>query len=279
MNSQAIRIGAFGATVLASGWIGVGLNRLMGVPDSMDSLGTLVWITAPGIAALAMTASDPALRCRAPRSWLPGRPASYLPALALFPVVTAASLAISKLLGWVDLSNFNPAAIASGFTAGIVGGIIKNVAEEGAWRGYLVPRLDDAGLPDAAVYVGSGLIWGLWHLPYFLFFLPRDELRGFTDLPAWAFALIATGVMVVWAIPYTELRRASGSIWPGVVMHAIEDATVNPIITGGHAVIAPGRTWFASPVTGIVSTALLAGAGLAMRWARLRRQGAAKAQP
>lgn len=270
MSGEKLRLGVFAGAVLASGWLGAGLNRALGVAHSMDSPGTLVWIATPGLAALALTAADPQLRCRAPRSWLPGRLGSYLPALLLFPAVTAVSLAVSNLADWVDLSGLQLGALASTFAASIGGGLIKNIAEEGAWRGYLVPRLDDAGGSDAAVYLGSGLVWGLWHLPYYIFFLPRAELQQVTDLPPWAFALLATGVMVAWAIPYTELRRASGSIWPGVVMHAIEDATVNPLITDGHAIVAPGRQWFASPVTGIVSTALLVGAGLAMRWARRR---------
>lgn len=37
---------------LASGWIGAGLNTLLGVDHGMESTGTLVWITSPLIAVI-----------------------------------------------------------------------------------------------------------------------------------------------------------------------------------------------------------------------------------
>ena len=52
------------------------------------------------------------------------------------------------------------------FAVGMVDGLIFASGEEIGWRGYMLTRLIDAGVPRPVLT--SGLIWGLWHVPLVL---------------------------------------------------------------------------------------------------------------
>ena len=80
------------------------------------------------------------------------------------------------------------------------------------------------GWNDFAGHGVVGLVWGAWHIPYYLFFLDRAVLEAFTTLPVAAFIVLAILVMVAWAIVYGERFSLTGSIWPAVLMHSVEDA-------------------------------------------------------
>src|SRR5690625_7808974 len=99
-------------------------------------------------------------------------------------------------------------------------------------------------------------------------------MRHLWDVPRAVFAGAATVTMIAWSIPYTELRRMDGSLWPSVVMHATEDVTQIPLATGGHATMRQGREWLNSPTVGLVSNDLVDGADLAMQTRRLRSRNA-----
>ena len=44
---------------------------------------------------------------------------------------------------------------------------VQSLGEELGWRGYMLTRLFDARVPLPVFW--NGLVWGLWHIPYFLF--------------------------------------------------------------------------------------------------------------
>lgn len=47
------------------------------------------------------------------------------------------------------------------------------------------------GLPDVAAWLISGLVWGLWHLPFYLFLLDEAQIRAVWDAPPIVYALMA----------------------------------------------------------------------------------------
>lgn len=258
------------ATTLGSGWIGVGLNRLLGEKNSMESPGALVWLVTPLASVIGVRLFG---RDSASAGWSPALPGSlpwYMVGAAMFPAVTAASLRMGRSLGWVDFSNFDKKAYASQVRKSLLNSFPKNVFEEAVWRGYMTSELRARGFSDAGINVGVGLIWGLWHLPYYLFLLPEKEIRHVLDVPRGQFAAVAVATIVAWTPPYTELHRRSGSIWPCVVMHSVEDAVVNPLVLERHIKIAPDRQRLLSPIVGAIPAALYAAAGLAMRRFRSR---------
>ena len=107
------------------------------------------------------------------------------------------------------------------FTATI--SVIRDCAtvlgEEIGWRGFLVPELAKRH-GFAATALISGLIWALWHWPILLL---ADYNPG---TPVWyylpLFMLLLPAISFVW----TWMRLKSGSIWPGVMLHAAHNTFI-----------------------------------------------------
>lgn len=263
--------GVVGAT-LASGWIGVGLNRLLGERNAMDSPGTGIWIATPlaSVFAARLIHRDPA-----PSGWSPRLPEAvpwYVAGATIFPLASSVAVKIGKSRGWIDDSHFDMQKYLTRAGQDFVKSLPKNVFEEAVWRGYMTRELQRRGVSDGRNYLTVGLVWGLWHIPYYLFFLPEEEIRKVVDVPRHRFAAIAIAISTAWSVPYTELRHLSGSVWPCVVMHSAEDAFINRLAMNSHISIAPGRKALIDPIVGIIPNALYVSAGLMLRQFRIRRK-------
>ena len=230
----------------------------------MEALGTLIWIMTPLLAGAVMALSDPALRRSYATSWLPGRLRTYGVALAVFPLSFAIAIAIGWAAGWLSPAGLG--AFGGFVAAGVLGTVLKNVAEEGAWRGYLAPALIGRQLSAPWVWLVSGMIWSLWHIPYYVWFIDEALIRPVYDVPPIVYALMTVPIMICWAPLFTELRILSGSLWPGLVAHSIANLTQIPLSMGGLP-IAAGRNLLVSPLVGIVPNAFILAVGLGL-WAR-----------
>ena len=270
--SSLTRLVVFSVIVLGSGWIGLLVDDALGDAHSLRGQGSLVWIMTPILTGAVLALSDPSLRRSYAVSWLPGRLRAYGVAISVFPL----SFVVAIAVGWAAgvLSPAGLGAFGGAVAANVPGTVLKNVAEEGAWRGYLTPALLRRRLPDPAVWLVVGVVWGVWHLPYYLWFLDESLLRSVLDVPPLIYALIAVPVTICWAPLFTELRILSGSIWPGLIAHSIANLSQIPVSLGGLP-IAPGWGLLVSPVVGIIPNAIVLAAGLglwARRTGRLRRR-------
>ena len=269
--SSRARLLVFIVIVLSSGWIGVLVNRLLGIPDSMDSAGAAIWIATPLLAGIVMGLTDPSLRRSYIASWKPGRLRAYGVALVVFPLSFAAAIAVGWPAGWLDPSGLG--AFTGVMVAAAAGTLGKNVFEEGAWRGYLAPALRGRGLPDPWVWVISGTVWAVWHYPYYLFLFDESLTRAVWDVPPVVYATLGIVIMNLWAPLFTELRLLSGSFWPGVIAHTVANLSQLPLAYGGLP-IESGKHLIVSPLAGLIPNAVVLGAGLllwARRTGRLRR--------
>ena len=262
--SSLFRLVVFSIVTLGSGWIGLLVDNALGIPHSMEALGTLIWIMTPLLAGAVMALSDPALRRSYATSWLPGRLRTYGVALAVFPLSFAIAIAIGWAAGWLSPAGLG--AFGGFVAAGVLGTVLKNVAEEGAWRGYLAPALIGRQLSAPWVWLVSGMIWSLWHIPYYVWFIDEALIRPVYDVPPIVYALMTVPIMICWAPLFTELRILSGSLWPGLVAHSIANLTQIPLSMGGLP-IAAGRNLLVSPLVGIVPNAFILAVGLGL-WAR-----------
>lgn len=251
--------------VLLSGWAGLAVNRLAGMPDSMESPASLIWILTPLLAGAALALSDRARRRAYLASWRIGRPSAHLVALAVFPVATAAALVAGWACGAFDLTG--PSAYGPVVAAAVVPTLMKNIGEEGAWRGYLAPALMARGLPDVSVWLVSGAVWGLWHLPYYLFLLDEGLMRAVWDVPRIVYALAAIPLCMAWAPLLTELRLAGRSVWPCLLAHSCANLIQVPLSLGWLPMSTPEALLF-SPIVGVVHSGIILGAGLALRHQR-----------
>lgn len=258
--------------VMVSGWIGVLVDRMLIDQPEGNTLGMGLWLVIPLAAVLL-------LRSYAGDGWketgfhprLRGNLKWYLVALLVFPLITAIVLLMGTLLGWIDMSNFRAMPSFAGVFLGLLfGQFIKNIFEESVWRGYLTSKLVQLKLKDWYVYLIVGIIWGGWHIPYYLVFLPTSDMFSILPVDKLAFAAIAIVSMTCWSVLFVELYRVTGSIWPCILMHSVEDALINPLVIDGYITIASGKEWLVSPIAGIFTSLLYVGVGLTIRAIRLR---------
>jgi membrane protease YdiL (CAAX protease family) len=204
----------------------------------------------------------------------------YVIALLVFPVLTALVLIIGGGLGLIafpDLSLSALGLILQVFALGLLPQFIKNIFEEAAWRGYLAPKTSSLRLNDYVGHMIVGFVWGAWHIPYYLYFLGRAPLQDFTTLDLAVFIPLTIVVMISWSMVYGEIRLATHSIWPAVLMHVVEDAFLNQLFTEHHIQIVPGTDWLVSPVNGLISIFFFVALGVGLR--QLRRNGRVKTRP
>lgn len=259
---------------LASGWIGLAVDDATGASrGDQDSPGMGIWLSLPLLAGIVFWLGQRRIGFGL-RPHLRGEEAAWLVAAGSYPLVTVSSLAAAALAGGADASRLRPRALFTTTVTSLAAGLVKNVFEETAWRGLLVAELDRRGLGDMQVYAISGAVWGLWHLPYYLFFLPEPVMRSVLPVNRPAFTGVAVLTMMAWAVPAAEVFRSSTSIWPAVLMHAVEDAVVNPVLVDDHVRLSTPAAVAFSPVVGVVSSLAHLGIGLWMRHRR-RARGAA----
>jgi membrane protease YdiL (CAAX protease family) len=263
----------FTIIALAIGWIGVWLDGRLPDQEEEETLGMALWLIAPLIVVILLrTFFGDGWRDAGLRPNFSGNLNWYAIAFLIFPVVTIISMSMGAALGWVDFSGFDAGSYLSLFGTLFVINILKNIFEESVWRGYLTAKLIRLNLSDLSIYLIAGLVWGLWHLPYYLEFLPEEAI--YTVLPVsriW-FAVIAIGSMLVWTIMFTELFRLTGSVWVVVLLHAVEDAVINHLIIDGFVVISAGKEILISPICGIIPTAIYLLIGLMLRQKRIEKQ-------
>jgi membrane protease YdiL (CAAX protease family) len=84
--------------------------------------------------------------------------------------------------------------------------------EEIGWRGYMLTRLIDAGVPGPVL--ASGLIWGAWHVPLFLW---GGFVEGVPPLLATALLTVLTPAL---GFVLARMRLETGSVWPAIALHA-----------------------------------------------------------
>lgn len=262
----------FTIVVLLSGWIGHALNVLMDT-SSEESLGMLLWLVAPLLATLC-------LRAFAGDGWYDtgikplfrGNVKWYVVSLLIFPVLTLAIISIGNVFGWITLSGFNVSQFLQIFALALIPNFLKNIPEEFVWRGYLTPKLASLKINDFSIYLIVGLIWGVWHIPYYLYFLDSEIIKGFTSLSLEVFIPLCIVATIAWAIVFVEIWFLTRSVWPVVLMHMVEDAFVNTLVLDSSFQISGGRELLIHPVIGIISILLYVVVGLSLRKIRLKTQ-------
>jgi uncharacterized protein len=122
--------------------------------------------------------------------------------------------------------------LALAATIGTIISALSAAGEEIGWRGYMLTRLIDAGVPRPILV--SGLIWGLWHVPLILGGIIYADSPS-PVLAAVLFMVSATSFAYVLA----RMRLETGSIWPPLALHAAYNSIIQiafaPATTGAGA--------------------------------------------
>lgn len=124
--------------------------------------------------------------------------------------------------------------------------------EEIGWRGYMLTRLIDSGVPKPLLI--HGLIWSTYHIPLILGDAYSAAAGPSVVLSVILFTIIATSFsyLLAW------LRLDTGIIWPSFVAHATSNALTqnafNPVTQGVNSMLWIGESGI---VTAIVLVLLL----------------------
>ncbi|MDX2547752.1 type II CAAX prenyl endopeptidase Rce1 family protein [Streptomyces sp. WI04-05B] len=118
-------------------------------------------------------------------------------------------------------------------TVSPVVGCIATTGEEIGWRGYMLTRLIDAGVPRPVLV--SGIIWTAWHMPLIVTGVYEINHGGSVVLGmvGFAMAVISAGFVIA------RVRLESGSVWPAVLVHSawnsIFQSAFDPATSGAGA--------------------------------------------
>ena len=265
-NKKTLRnVILFSLVAISCGWIGVGVNQLLGEPSNLESLGSGIFIASPIVCMVL-------LRLLGGDGWkdFPLKPRFkqnthwYIFAIAVYPVVIGITLFVGKLLGWVDVSKFSIATYLPVFAAAFLPVFIKNILEETAFRGYLTVKMEQLVKNEWLIYLVVAFVCQIWHLPYNLIFLDDTYQATFFPYSKVLFVLVSFVVIAVWTIMYTEIFFLSRSLLLIILMHSMKDA-LNPLISEGFTVISPDKTLLVSPLFGIIPTLIYLAIGLYLR--------------
>ena len=267
MNKKEIRnIGIFVFIVVISGWIGVFLDSVLVSQHEGDSPGMGIWLVLPLLTAFIIVLfSKASRRGLGLKPNFKGNMKWYLASVLIFPVVTAIVLLIGATTNWIDLSSFNLKAFISAFCSTLLINFIIDIFEETAWRGYLTSQLVKLNLSDLKLYLIVACVWGFWHLPYYLVFLPEADIRAVMPVSRAVYVIVAFTTFLSWTVMFTELFRVTKSVWPCVLLHTVEDSLINLLVISGYISIAAGREILISPINGVITSIIYLAVGIGIR--------------
>lgn len=251
----------FAFIAISIGWIGRGVDSLMGTPVGEEGVGQLLWIVAPLATALFFRTfggdgwKDFGLKPRLKQlaGW-------YLLALGLFPLSAAFIVFTGVVTGLTtlqDISSARAGVFLHLFLIALAPSFVKNIFEEFAWRGYLAPRISSLRMNDLVGHVLVGVVWAAWHIPYYLFFLDRASFAAYTSQgPTLFFPMLFAGVIAM-SLVYGEIRLLTGSVWSVLLLHTVSNAVGNPLLLHDFIRVAPGADIFFSPAPGAIISIVL----------------------
>lgn len=272
-KGKKIYLAIFIFMALSAGWFGVLLDKALEEQPTGETLGMTVLLTLPLFTVIVIRFfsrdwSDFGVKPR-----FKGNLKWYLFAIAVFPIITILLVGISWYFNLVEFTNFKTDVFFSLAIASFFPAIIINIFEEFSWRGYLTPKLSELNINDWLLYLIVGLVWGLWHAAYYLFLLPSEYFEIISRVE---YVFVGVIVMVCWSIMFVELYRVTGSVWPVVLMHAIQDSfpnlLINNIDDGGVITFTKTADLWLNPTTGIITALIIIAIGLWLRSVRLKKE-------
>jgi len=255
----------FAAFLIPLSIIGYWFYIAMG--DALPILPSLPMALAPGLASVFTRLlrhegfADVSFRWRGPRMR-----SAFLLAFGLPLVVGAVAYGFAYLFG---LARFDPPAfpvavssplgqlvaiLAFSGTVGVLLVLLSDGGEEIGWRGYMLPRMLQARVPQPIIV--SSLIWGVWHLPVVFAGVYAVGPSRILTAAGLMVAALGFGAILAW------LRLSTGSIWPCIFAHA----AWNSLINGGFTFATQKATenmWIGE--TGILVAVTLVIAALLLR--------------
>lgn len=153
---------------------------------------------------------------------------------------------------------------------------LSAAGEEIGWRGYMLMRLIDAGVPRPVLV--SGIIWGLWHMPLILAGLYVAGSSPILSAVLFMVSVVSFGFVIA------RMRLETGSIWPAIVFHGAWNSNIygafNPATaTGAGATLWVGEAGILTVLTLVVAAVIFSRGHWTIRRVPEAREGAVTASP
>jgi uncharacterized protein len=160
-------------------------------------------------------------------------------------------------------------------TIGAIIAALSAAGEEIGWRGYMLTRLIDAGVPRPVL--ASGLIWGLWHIPLVL---GGVYVAGSSPVVS---AVLLMVTVTSFGFVFARMRLETGSIWPAIALHAawnsIIQSAFDPATTGAGAALWVGEAGILTALALVVAAVIFSRGRWTMRRVPESRQATGAARP
>ena len=253
---------------ITAGLFGYLLDQVLKDQPEGNSLGMGLWLVLPLLTGIVLRIINKDMKQMGIRLNFKHNLKWYAVAVLVFPVIMMISIFVAKIVGALTVGEIEISALFVLMVTTFFANCIKNIFEEFAWRGCLVPYLEKTGMNDWCLYFYSGLIWGMWHITYYMFFLP-DEY--FTKISRPMMVVEGIVLMIFWSPMFVELRRLTKSVWPCVILHSMEDAVPTMLFVTANVLQIKGiYSVIVDPISGILPTVLIFLIGLNLRKCRMK---------
>lgn len=260
---DTITLMVFVIVTITAGGFGFVLDQILTEQPEGNSLGMGLWLVLPFLTGVVLRLVNRDMKQIGVCPNFKNHGIWYAVSVFTFPCTTLLCVLIAKAVGGLTVGQVAPGALFILILTTFLANCVKNIFEEFAWRGCLVPYLEKTGMNDWVLYLTSGLIWGVWHITYYLFFLPDDY---FTQVSRPWMVIAGIILMILWSPLFVELRRLTNSVWPCVILHSMEDAVPTMLfVTANVFQIEDELSVILDPVSGIVPTVLMLFIGLSLR--------------
>jgi uncharacterized protein len=135
-------------------------------------------------------------------------PGWYGVVLLLPPLLTIGALALAVALG-----SGVPALSIAAIVGGLAGAFVAPLGEEFGWRGFALPRLQ-AQRSALGASIVLGLLWGLWHVPIWIWEKTASPTLLLPDLGLRILIIAAFGVLMTWVY-----NNTGGSLLLMILFH------------------------------------------------------------
>jgi membrane protease YdiL (CAAX protease family) len=163
---------------------------------------------------------------------------AVLQALVLPALVGLVAYGIAWTTGLVGFGMPPLAGWVAAIAVLLVLNLVLASGEEIGWRGYMLTRLIDAGVPRPVL--ASGVIWGVWHVPLFLW---GGFVQGVPPLLATTLLMVLTPSL---GYVLARMRLETGSVWPAVALHVTWNVTIQagfqPLAAGASSQVWVGES-------------------------------------
>ena len=265
-----ITLAIFIFITITAGFFGYLLDQVLTDQPEGKSLGMGIWLVLPFLTGTVLRIINKDMKQMGVRPYFKHNLKWYAVAVLAFPGIMMIIIIVAEIAGSLIVGEIELKALFVLMVTTFLANCIKNIFEEFAWRGCLVPYLEKTGMNDWCLYFFSGLIWGMWHIMYYMFFLP-DEY--FTETSRPMTVVLGIVLMIFWSPLFVEMRRLTKSVWPCVILHSMEDAVPNMLfVTANVLQIKEEYSVMLDPISGILPTMLVFLMGLGLRKCRMKRE-------